>query len=385
MIRFVLVIIIIIFYIDFSDAFQCKVLNKIQNNHFILTNNQKTHDMRCFVHSRLVNDDNVSVITNLNPISSGSLRKRWITGLSLGAMGTVWIASGNSYFMLGFLLMSLIVQIEYYDMVKATGVLPAEKTGVLSSLMCYVTAAMFPKYHELVMPLSATMLMLWLLIFNKKSAKISEISTSLLGMFYIGYLPSFWVRLRALHSVSFLAPNIFTKWNPKSHLAAGPFITWWTWVSIVLADVTAYFVGKKFGKHKLSTISSAAGSASPGKTVEGALGGFVSCILFSILGAYIMNWPYWFSLGLIYGLILSFIALVGDLTASMMKRDAGVKDTGSLLPGHGGLLDRFDSYMFTAPVAYFFYHDILPFAHSVYKSDITKFVTYSVKSTLGAS
>lgn len=126
-------------------------------------------------------------------------------------------------------------------------------------------------------------------------------------------------------------------------------------------DVGAYFVGKKFGKHKLSTVSSAAGSASPNKTVEGALAGFASCTLFSLLGAFFMQWPQWRVTGSVYGLLIGFIALVGDLTVSMMKRDAGLKDSGNILPGHGGLLDRIDSYLFTAPAAYFFCLHVLRF------------------------
>lgn len=303
---------------------------------------------------------------------SPKLRKRWATGLSLGAIGTLWIVGGNGLFMLGFLFMSQICLSEYFSMVKAVGVMPAEKTGLLSSLMCYVVAAMLPQYHELVMPISATLLVLWLLIFNKKSASISEISTSLLGMFYIGYLPSFWVRLRALNTATFTVPTVlsnFNAWLPEA-LNQGSIITWWTWFSIVVADVSAYFVGKRYGKHKLSALSAAAGSASPNKTVEGALGGFLSCIVLTMMGGYLMNWPYWQVTGFVYGLVLSFIALVGDLTASMMKRDAKMKDTGNILPGHGGVLDRFDSYMFTAPVAYCFYRHVIPFAQMLAKKVI---------------
>lgn len=112
----------------------------------------------------------------------------------------------------------------------------------------------------------------------------------------------------------------------------------------------------------MSTFSSAAGAASPKKTIEGALGGLVACTLFSVLGAYVMQWPLWIATGTLYGIMLSVISLVGDLTASMMKRDAKMKDSGSLLPGHGGVLDRIDSYMFTAPAAFFFCRDVLPFA-----------------------
>lgn len=73
-----------------------------------------------------------------------------------------------------------------------------------------------------------------------------------------------------------------------------------------------------------------------------------------------MQWPLWPITGAFYGLVLGFIALVGDLTASMMKRDAKFKDSGNILPGHGGLLDRMDSYMFTAPLAYAFCSTLLP-------------------------
>jgi CDP-diglyceride synthetase len=139
----------------------------------------------------------------------------------------------------------------------------------------------------------------------------------------------------------------------------GGIVNWWTWTSIVFADVAAYFVGKKCGKHRLNSVCAAAGAASPNKTVEGALGGFAACMLFSLLGAYLMKWPKWYLFGPVYGAANSFIALIGDLTASMIKRDAGFKDTGNILPGHGGLLDRFDSYIFTAPVSYFMMMTVL--------------------------
>lgn len=122
----------------------------------------------------------------------------------------------------------------------------------------------------------------------------------------------------------------------------------------------AYFVGKKFGRHKLNQISTAAGAASPNKSIEGALAGFVSCSLLSVVGAYVMRWPAYLLTGSAYGLLISVLGLLGDLTASIMKRDAGVKDTGNLLPGHGGLLDRFDSYILSAPVAFWFVQDVLP-------------------------
>jgi phosphatidate cytidylyltransferase len=107
-------------------------------------------------------------------------------------------------------------------------------------------------------------------------------------------------------------------------------------------------------------VSKAAGAASPNKTVEGAVGGFLSCALCMTFGAYAMSWPVWHVTGPLYGLLLGVMGFLGDLTESMFKRDAGLKDTGTLLPGHGGLLDRIDSYLLTAPVAFFFCRYVLP-------------------------
>mmetsp|Transcript_5239 Transcript_5239/g.5369 ORF Transcript_5239/g.5369 Transcript_5239/m.5369 type:complete len:403 (-) Transcript_5239:67-1275(-) len=310
---------------------------------------------------------------------SKNLRLRWATGLSLGAIATLWIFSGNGYFTLGFLIGSVLAQIEYYTMVRNTGVEPAIKTGLLSSLACYTVAAMAPQYHEIVLPISATFLMIWMLVFKKKASSISEISTTFLGMFYVGYLPSFWVRLRALGEMTpTLFPIILQNWGwtRADTWTKGAIVTWWTWTSIVFADVGAYFGGKNFGRHKLASISSAAGAASPNKTVEGAVSGFLCCMLFSILGAYLMQWPLWIITGGVYGLLMSIIAFVGDLTASMMKRDARMKDSGNILPGHGGVLDRIDSYMFTAPFAYLFCTVILPFARRLNKIPIEKVIMF---------
>lgn len=233
---------------------------------------QLTSKRDTFVRYCVVENTPSSVDIVVKKKGTSKIMKRWITGLLLGALGTAWIASGNGPFTLGFFFASLIAQSEYYSMVKATGVEPAEKTGIVASVICFLCAALFPKYHELVMPLSATFLMLWLLVFNKKSASISEISTSLLGMFYVGFLPSFWVRLRALEIVF---PTKFPillnglSWAHAETWTFGAIVTWWTWLSIVAADVGAYFIGKMFGKNKLGSISAAAGAASPNKTVEG--------------------------------------------------------------------------------------------------------------------
>jgi len=111
------------------------------------------------------------------------------------------------------------------------------------------------------------------------------------------------------------------------------------------ADVGAYFVGKSIGKHKLMP------NVSPGKTMEGFIGGVVfACLLVSLAG-YILQWnQQQFIIVLIVTMIITTISVLGDLNESMFKRQAGIKDSGSILPGHGGILDRIDSLTATAPI-----------------------------------
>jgi phosphatidate cytidylyltransferase len=111
------------------------------------------------------------------------------------------------------------------------------------------------------------------------------------------------------------------------------------------ADVGAYFVGKSLGKHKLLP------NVSPGKTLEGFIGGVIfACILVVIAGAIIGWQTHQYQLALMVTLIITTISVLGDLNESMFKRQAGIKDSGSILPGHGGILDRIDSLTATAPI-----------------------------------
>ena len=115
---------------------------------------------------------------------------------------------------------------------------------------------------------------------------------------------------------------------------------------IVSSDIGSYIFGKIFGKKSLSPIS-------PSKTFEGLIGGIFCSISTGVIFAYLFNWNNYFIIGFFFGIIISLMALVGDLIESMMKRDAKLKDSGNLLPGHGGILDRIDSYIFTPSLIYY--------------------------------
>jgi len=123
---------------------------------------------------------------------------------------------------------------------------------------------------------------------------------------------------------------------------------WWTLGSIlvvVVTDVAAYASGLTFGKHKLAP------SISPGKTWEGFIGSVLAATVAGVLVAlFMLGQPWW--VGLVMGVLLALVGTMGDLTESLLKRDLGIKDISTWLPGHGGFLDRLDSILPSAAVAY---------------------------------
>lgn len=157
-----------------------------------------------------------------------------------------------------------------------------------------------------------------------------DFNITLGGILYLGWLGSYVISLRAL-------PDGF----------------WWLLLvlpSIWFADGGAYLIGSQFGRHKLNK------RVSPNKSWEGYVGGIISAALGTMLLALLWNL---FSpaitpvKGLLIGIIISSIAPLGDLGESMLKRNFGLKDTSHLLPGHGGIMDRIDSWLWAAPIGYY--------------------------------
>jgi phosphatidate cytidylyltransferase len=295
-------------------------------------------------------DTVVKAHDDVEEVGQTTLGTRVATGVALGFIFSAWVFSTPSLFAAGHALQAIAAGLEYFRVAIIQGAAPARKIACTTTCVLMAVACHFPTMHELVFPLATTWMMVWLLLARRACSTIQDISTTLMGLVYTAYLPSWWVRLRCAPNWSNVAGKTF--WFAPQLTHRGAQHVWWTCLSIACADIGAYFGGKKFGRHSLDKVGlGAAAKASPNKTTEGAVSGLVSAGLCSYIGAYALRWerPV---LGFVYGAGVATIALVGDLTASMLKRDADVKDFGHLFPGHGGILDRLDSFFFVAPLAF---------------------------------
>lgn len=163
-------------------------------------------------------------------------------------------------------------------------------------------------------------------VFRFPAFCVDDIAVNFLGLIYVGWTMA--------HLIAF------------DSLGNGRLLVLYLFVAIWSSDSGAYFVGRLLGKHKLCP------RVSPKKTWEGSIGGVITtCVLLSLLNWYFAMLP---AIAVIaIAIVISVIGQIGDLIESLIKRYYGVKDSGNLIPGHGGILDRFDSIMLAAPVMYY--------------------------------
>ncbi len=283
-------------------------------------------------------------------------RTRVLSGIVVIVIALGMGLLGGWYFTLAIAAVVFLGQQEYFNLVRAKGMEPAVKTTMAVSQVLVLISHLAPDLAEPILAVGGTFICFYLL-FQPKLASIADISSSILGLFYCGFLPGYWVRLRGLSAVdSYNLPFDGYQpfpWSGFDSLPPGLLVLVMAIVCVAASDSAAYFLGKMIGKTRLSNIS-------PKKTVEGALSGFGASVLVGGGGAMLLHWPWAPFSGAALGLLIGITSLLGDLTESIMKRDAGVKDSGQLIPGHGGILDRMDSYVFTAPLVYYFVALILP-------------------------
>ncbi|MCP9831903.1 phosphatidate cytidylyltransferase [Synechococcus sp. HJ21-Hayes] len=288
--------------------------------------------------------------------------QRLLSGYAAGAFGLLVVGLGGWWLTVALGVMVHLGLLEYFRLAQFKGIRPASKTTlVLCQLLLITTqwahggdAAGMGFASDLaaaVLPLSGAAICGWLLL-QPVTGTIADIAASIFGLFYLGFLPSHWIRLRDVSDLA-LAPRLASwpaAWPP---LSSGMVLMLMACLLIVATDIGSYVIGRRYGRHPLSPIS-------PGKTVEGALGGVACAVLLGGGFGELLGWNWGWAVGGLLGGVVAVFALVGDLTESMMKRDAGVKDSGEFLPGHGGILDRIDSYLFTPAVFFYVVTLLLP-------------------------
>jgi phosphatidate cytidylyltransferase len=226
---------------------------------------------------------------------------------------------------------------EFYGMMEAKGIRPYRAIGILSGLaLSWYVYFRNGVYANLFLTLGLLAIMTLELTRRDSRNAIYHISTTMLGVFYVAFLASHLIALRELPLAVDLDYSL-----GKSFVFLAFVVTW-------ACDTGAYFVGTCCGRHRLLPRVSAK------KTVEGSVGGLV----FAVAGAVVAKYTFAGYLGNwqagILGLSAGVVGQLGDLVESMIKRDAEVKDTSGIIPGHGGVLDRFDGLLFTAPLIYYY-------------------------------
>ena len=267
---------------------------------------------------------------------------RLITGLIIGFTALFALIYGGIPLLLLVLTVIILASREYTQILKHKGFLPSFKimvaAGIIFTLSAYFGHLDFTPF---ILTLSVFMSFMCVL-FRGKQPYIANVATTILGFIYCGWFPAHLIMLRDIGTIE----PIFNGLIKNNVSMEGAMYAVILLLSVVLTDSFCYFTGIQFGKHKLAEV------ISPNKTVEGAIGGTLSCVIACLIFGFLIELPWFHSLAL--GILIALFAQLGDLCESMIKRDAGVKDSSDILPGHGGFLDRTDSYVFTLPVVYYY-------------------------------
>jgi phosphatidate cytidylyltransferase len=259
------------------------------------------------------------------------LRKRVLTilwGIPL-LIAAVWFDEPLPWFTIFASVWGLLAVLEFYRMVAVSRVLPLTCFGLLWTLLFILHPHCT---YELVVPLlltSAVVLSLILAVLSpQKEGAFTNWAWTMAGILYVGWLLSYLVVLRLDAGRGWLFLALFTTFG---------------------SDTAAFLIGRTLGRHRLAP------RISPAKTWEGAVAGVFGAIIVSLIIVAIFDLPLSYGQAILLGLLVSIFGQLGDLAESLLKRNTGVKESGNLMPGHGGLLDRMDSVVFAGVVVYLYY------------------------------
>jgi phosphatidate cytidylyltransferase len=269
------------------------------------------------------------------------LKKRVLTalcGIPLLVIA-VWFDIPISWFTVLAAILGVLAALEFYRITGVSKTVPLACFGMVWTLL-FIVRPCFPEEMELhLLMVSAVALSLIMLVFlPKKEGLFSSWAGMLGGMLYIGWMLSYLVALR-------LEPG--TAAFPQ----AGRDFVFLALFATFGSDTAAYFIGRAFGRHKLAP------QISPGKTWEGAIAGVFGGVIISLLFTLEtpLQLPLSYGQAILLGALVSVFGQLGDLVESLLKRNCKVKDSGSLMPGHGGILDRIDSVLFAGVIVYLYY------------------------------
>lgn len=277
------------------------------------------------------------------------MNKRYL-GAAILAPLIIFLFLGGIYLKLLILILSLLAMHEFYKVVREKNIHPMSILGYILCIIYYILLNNNLEFKYIILLFTLSLLvMLCIPVFDTKYNFI-DIAITMLGFIYISIFFSFIVLIN-LKTLNFKDNNI----------PVGKYLVWLVPLSSWICDTTAYYGGRYLGKHKLCP------KVSPKKTIEGSITGLVGSILCCTIFGILIN-KYAFSMNLIdiniynyafIGLLCGIFSQFGDLTASSIKRYVGVKDYSQLIPGHGGILDRFDSILFSAAIVYYYISFIL--------------------------
>jgi phosphatidate cytidylyltransferase len=249
-----------------------------------------------------------------------NLKKRVLSGIIGVTLMIIIILKGEIYLDISLFIVSMIGLREIYNALTNLSINPIKWVGFLSCFFIYLS--IYVQFEIYLLMLSVALILLISYVINEK-IRFIDISATFFSIIYVPCM---------LINISFLSN------------------TRYIWMIFTIAfgtDTFAYLVGSTIGKHKLSP------KLSPKKSVEGAIGGIVGSLIVTLTYSYYFapN-PFWIIA--LLAIVSSVLAQIGDLAASKIKRESGIKDYGNIIPGHGGILDRFDSIIFVSPIVFYF-------------------------------
>ena len=259
------------------------------------------------------------------------MQKRMLTALVLAAIGVPATIVGGVFFWLFMGTFVTIAAWEYVNLMRGAKYEPNQIFLVAGSFVLFLVRTYFPAYTEPTLTALVLLAMgLYLISFEKgRDHAAGDFAVTITGLIYFGWLGAYLVKLR--------------------ELPGGLYWFFLVLPAVWFADSGAYLVGKQIGKRKLSP------RLSPKKTWEGYIGG----VIFAVLGGMLFAWlwrdqiPVTILNGAMIGFFMGTLTTLGDLGESMIKRQAGMKDSSHILPGHGGIFDRIDTWLWASALGYY--------------------------------